>query len=143
MARTKIVIIYGKLSKIMRRVNVPDDDSQIGPQLAAISPGEASIAVDWTQGTLQEAAALLSKTVGPPVFNDLFAVVDEKGLVTSVIHCDPIIDAAPDGHSFIATADGTGVGDTWDGRQFMKPPPPDAPFDLLQSIDTVDPETIP
>jgi hypothetical protein len=122
--RTKIVIVYGEKSKILRRVMVPDDDSQLPVLAAAICDGEAALAVDWKQGTLQDAEAVLEAAVGPPTPNP-GAMIDKDGKVQGII-ADADVDHACVLSDCGAVPCESEVREGWDfdGVKFAKPPVP-------------------
>jgi hypothetical protein len=119
--RTKIVIVYGEKSKILRRVMVPDDDSQLPVLAAAICDGEAALAVDWKQGTLQDAEALLASLVGDPMPNP-GAMLDKDGKVQGIL-ADADIDHAcvPKECGAVACEPGVREGWDFDGAEFKSP----------------------
>jgi len=108
---TEMEVIYGSVNGEIRRVIVPDDDSQLGPQLAGQGEGYV-IAPKGADAT----AVVKAKTgIDPPVLTS--AVVDNSGNVVGVIAADPTIDHPVVANtSLIAAYPGVAKGQTYDSK---------------------------
>ena len=106
---TEMEVIYGATNGEIRRVIVPDDDAQLGPQLAGAGEGYV-IAPKGADAT----AVVKAKTgIDPPVLTS--AAVDGSGNVVGVIAADPLIDRPVVPNTSLVTAyPGVAAGQTYD-----------------------------
>lgn len=107
----KVGIVYSTQSKMIRRIILPDQDSELDhPQVAAV--GESLLVVDRLTYDVSSAEALVEKETGQKPKDSKHAVVDKTGKVIAVIHADPDIDNVGSNQLVAASADVT-VGDSW------------------------------
>lgn len=95
---TKIGIVYGTKSKIIRHIIVPDDDAELNDS-ALTKNGESILiadrAIDYNLNTISTIVAIHTG-VKPP--SSRCAVIDANNHVVSIIHADPVLDHM-DGHT--------------------------------------------
>lgn len=126
MAATKVAVIYGASSKILRKIVIPDKDGDLaGFKLAA---DEAMRIIDRPSSDMFTAARAECRTVNGDVApaEPRCAVVNEKGLVVSFLCADPGIKPPAGMFRLVAAGPGAVIGASWDGKKFTAPVPPDA-----------------
>lgn len=100
MAATKVGIVYGASSGILRRWIVPDDDSEL-ESAHPLAPGEAMLIVDRSAARSREDIDVaLAAKIGRPPPSARCVVVNAAGEVVGAIMADPAIDSVPD-HTLI------------------------------------------
>lgn len=117
-AATQAVVVYATDSGILRRVTVLDNDSQIPEYQKAVGFGETAILVDAVGLSDATVAAAIEKQIGKPPPPPVRAILVENGMATAVLAIDPALDAVPAGS--LVPNDKAGVGDTYDGTQFLR-----------------------
>lgn len=107
---TKIGIVYGQVSKAIRKVIIPATDAELDSMTLAV--GEVMLVADKANGTDQATVKNAVQTatgVKPP--NGRCAIVDGSGNVVGIISACPTLDAIS-GMSLVAS-DAAMVGWTW------------------------------
>lgn len=93
---TKVGIIYATNSTMVRRIIHPDRDSELNDP-DYLGKGESMMIVEKsTAQTLLQIEAIVTKYTGKPTPDPRCVVLNEKGVVESVIYADPEIDSIPD-----------------------------------------------
>ncbi len=109
MTSANIGIVYGTLSGIIRRVIVPDDDAELSGGAHPIGNGETLLVVAKSDApTMSDIPAAVEAAIGRPTPSGRVAVVTD-GIVTAVIHADPLIDVIAG--STLVASDTAVVGD--------------------------------
>lgn len=93
MAKTKVIIIYSSKQGILRKVIIPDDDSQIPNYIANIKTGEQVMIASltdylWNYGPNN----LLARFLGRKSTTDRCAVINAAGYVVAIVRADSAID---------------------------------------------------
>ena len=109
-----VAVIYATGSKEIRRIVLPDNDSELNDP-ALVGKGESMLVVARKTITAPGDAelAVLAKTgIAPP--DPASAVVDAQGNVVGLIAADPAVDVLLDKTvSLVGEAQGVAVGDTY------------------------------
>lgn len=90
---TKIAIIYGQQSKVIRRVLVCDTDKELEAVSKTI-PGESLMLLDRTEYDQLDGLQLklrVAQDIGNPI-EDRVVEIDSNGKVIGVYKADPLID---------------------------------------------------
>ena len=91
-----IGIIYGAQSGIVRRIVIPDHDSELQGH---VGPGEALLILpDGMPSDVHSATDAVAIATGKRVPSNRCEVVDAQGVVRGVIAADPMLDYLP-GHT--------------------------------------------
>lgn len=113
---TRVAIVYGTVSKIIRRVILPVANGQT---VEAVS-GESVLYIDREEDgyTLDDCRRAMARYLGVNPPDSRCVVVSPQNRVVRIIHADPDLDGFP-GHSIIRSSRGI-IGGPW-------PPDPDPP----------------
>lgn len=93
MTATKVGVVIGAVSRIIRRVVIADDDSYY--KVMVLIPGEHLVLLDAATKTDNQTltgAIAVATGVSPPNTSERCVAVDAQGIVTQVISADPLID---------------------------------------------------
>ncbi len=87
------VIVYAAGSNIIRKVILPDDDSQLGTHKPVLSAGELSITAPLSQEIdLAAVKAAVVQATGKQVPSGRTVMIDQTNTVAGVIQADPALD---------------------------------------------------
>lgn len=104
----KIVIVYGELSKIVRRIHIPDSDTEIPSILANLATGETSLVMERPDGFHSTHAQQHVADHHGMALQDIRSaqchVINEAGEIVTRIMADPLIDTHPIGQIVHADA---------------------------------------
>lgn len=112
-ASTQIGVVYSTGQGQLRRVIVPDDDSQLTVKNFPLQPGEAFIVVPKNADVIAE----IKKVTGKDPTEPMAAIVGANGLVEEMIMADPTIDKVPQGKSLVKAYPGVAIGQTYDSKR--------------------------
>ena len=123
---TKIAVVYGTQSGIMRRVIVPSRDKDLDDP-ALVGPGESMLVMKGKDAPNMTAAkGALVKHLGFIPHSGRTAVISMDGVVENVIIADPALYSIPD-KILVLCGDDVEPGMTHDDKDGFKeiPPEPD------------------
>jgi hypothetical protein len=127
MAATQFAVVYGTVSKVIRRFVEPGsentDDSHIALAQQHLAPGESLMAFNLSDFPTSRTRADVQPQIGAPAHSGRCAVV-AAGVATAtpvvnVIQADPLIDSVP-GHTLVQH-DTAGIGWTYLSGVFTAP----------------------
>jgi hypothetical protein len=113
MSSTKLGIVYSTVSKMIRRVIVPDNDKQLEDQ-SHIGNGETMLVV--SKDVIQSPSDIYSQVelaIGKKPQDITCAIVDKNGSIVRLIKADPAIDAIED-HDLIPAPDEVDISAKYD-----------------------------
>lgn len=127
MAATQFAVVYGTVSKVIRRIIEPGpenaDDSHIALAQANLAPGESLVAFNLSDFPTSRTRADVQSKIGAPAHSGRCAIVAANAVtatpVVNVIQADPLVDVIA-GHLIVQT-DTAGVGWTYLGGVFTAP----------------------
>lgn len=121
MPATTFGIVYATGSKMVRRIILPDDDTELlnGNH---VGPGETMLVSPSGSHDLATCQALVKQATGVAPPDAACAVLDKNNAVVAVIMADPAIDTHPAG-TVVKAYGGVCVGCTYDllSDQFTAP----------------------
>jgi hypothetical protein len=127
MAATQFAVVYGTVSKVIRRIVEPDaqntDDSHVALAQQHLAPGESLMAFNLADFPTSRTRADVQPQIGVPAHSGRCAVVAANVAtatpVVNVIQADPLFDAVPG--MILVQTDVAGINWTYQSGVFTAP----------------------